>query len=107
MTEERAAGAVSEVFREEHGRLLASLVRQFGDLDLAEEAAADAMEAALQRWPVDGVPSRPGAWLLTTARRRAIDLLRRHRSYTTRLAQLQVEADADAAGRERARRRRR
>ena len=84
---------VEDVFREEHGRLLATLVRQFGDLDLAEEVAADAIEAALQRWPVDGVPTRPAAWLLTTARRRAIDVLRRNRSYATRLALLQVEAE--------------
>jgi RNA polymerase sigma-70 factor, ECF subfamily len=96
VTEGRVAGAVSEVFREEHGRLLASLVRQFGDLDLAEEVAADAVEAALQRWPIDGVPARPGAWLLTTARRRAVDLLRRHRTYATRLALLQAEAERAA-----------
>jgi RNA polymerase sigma-70 factor, ECF subfamily len=93
MTGGRAADSVEDVFREEHGRLLASLVRQFGDLDLAEEVAADSIEAALQRWPVDGVPDRPAAWLLTTARRRAIDLLRRNRSYATRLALLQVEID--------------
>jgi RNA polymerase sigma-70 factor (ECF subfamily) len=96
VTEGRVAGAVSGVFREEHGRLLASLVRQFGDLDLAEEVAADAVEAALQRWPVDGVPARPGAWLLTTARRRAVDLVRRHRTYATRLALLQAEAERAA-----------
>ena len=84
MTGGRAAGSVEDVFREEHGRLLAALVRQFGDLDLAEEVAADAIEAALQRWPVDGVPGKPAAWLLTTARRRAIDVLRRNRSYATR-----------------------
>jgi RNA polymerase sigma-70 factor (ECF subfamily) len=95
----RAAGSVEEVFREEHGRLLATLVRQFGDLDLAEEVAADAIEAALQRWPVDGVPDRPAAWLLTAARRRAIDVLRRNRSYATRLALLQVEVDRSASER--------
>jgi hypothetical protein len=61
--------AVEQVFREEHGRLLASLVGRFGDLDLAEEVASEAVEAALRHWPVDGVPARPGAWLLTTARR--------------------------------------
>ena len=96
MTGGRAAGSVEDVFREEHGRLLAALVRQFGDLDLAEEVAADAIEAALQRWPVDGVPGKPAAWLLTTARRRAIDVLRRNRSYATRLALLQVEAERSA-----------
>ncbi|MEV4257465.1 RNA polymerase sigma factor, partial [Spirillospora sp. NPDC049652] len=51
---------VEDVFREEHGRLLAALARRFGDLDLAEEAAADALEAAVARWPADGVPPNPG-----------------------------------------------
>ncbi len=88
-----AAGSVEQVFREERGRLLATLVHRFGDLDLAEEVASDAIAVALERWPRDGVPDRPGAWLLTTARRRAVDLLRRDRTYATRLAVLQVEAD--------------
>ncbi|MBE1485398.1 RNA polymerase sigma factor [Plantactinospora soyae] len=86
---------VETVFREEHGRLLASLVRQFGDLDLAEEVASDAIEAALLHWPVRGVPRRPAAWLLTTARRRAVDRLRRNRAYAARLAVLQAEAARD------------
>jgi RNA polymerase sigma-70 factor, ECF subfamily len=88
-----AAGSVEAVFREERGRLLAALVRQFGDLDLAEEVASDAVAAALERWPVDGVPVRPGAWLLTTARRKAVDRLRRDKAYAARLAVLQAEAD--------------
>ena len=91
----RAADSVEAVFREERGRLLATLVRQFGDLDLAEEVAADAIAAACEHWPVDGVPNRPAAWLLTTARRRAVDLLRRNRTYATRLAVLQAEADRE------------
>ncbi|MGW6915368.1 RNA polymerase sigma factor [Kitasatospora sp. NPDC054939] len=97
--------SVERVFREERGRLLASLVRRFGDLDLAEEAASEAVEAALVHWPVDGVPAKPGAWLLTTARRKAVDRLRRDQAYAARLAVLQVEAEragpappADAAG---------
>ena len=90
---ERAADSVEAVFREEWGRLLAALVRQVGDLDLAEEVASDAVATALQRWPVDGVPNRPAAWLLTVARRRAVDVLRRDRAYAARLALLQVEAD--------------
>ncbi|GIG90757.1 RNA polymerase sigma factor [Plantactinospora endophytica] len=93
--ERSAVHTVERVFREEHGRLLASLVRQFGDLDLAEEVASDAIEAALRRWPVQGVPSRPAAWLLTTARHRAVDRLRRDRGYAARLAVMQAEAVRD------------
>ena len=88
-----AADSVEAVFREEWGRLLAALVRTLGDLDLAEEVAADAVAAALQRWPRDGVPNRPAAWLLTTARHRAVDLLRRDKVLAAKLALLQVEAD--------------
>ncbi|SEP77539.1 RNA polymerase sigma factor [Lentzea albida] len=84
---------VEQVFREERGRLLATLVKRFGDLDLAEEVTSDAIEAALRHWPVDGVPDRPGAWLLTTARRKAVDRLRRDQAYAARLALLQVEVD--------------
>ncbi|WP_327011937.1 RNA polymerase sigma factor [Dactylosporangium sp. NBC_01737] len=81
------------VFREEHGRLLAALVRRFGDLDLAEEVASEAVEAALVHWPADGVPPNPGAWLMTTARRKAVDRLRRDQAYAAKLAILQVDAD--------------
>jgi RNA polymerase sigma-70 factor (ECF subfamily) len=88
-----AAESVEAVFREEWGRLLAALVRTLGDLDLAEEVAADAVAAALQRWPREGVPNRPAAWLLTTARHRAVDLLRRDKALAAKLALLQVEAD--------------
>ncbi|GLW97819.1 RNA polymerase sigma factor [Microtetraspora sp. NBRC 16547] len=97
--QEQAPGtgrAVESVFREEHGRLLASLVRRFGDLELAEEVASEAIEAALVHWPVQGVPARPGAWLLTTARRKAVDRLRRDQAYAARLAVLQVDADRSA-----------
>jgi RNA polymerase sigma-70 factor, ECF subfamily len=87
-----AADSAEAVFREEWSRLLATLVRWVGDLDLAEEVAADAMAVALERWPVEGVPSRPAAWLLTTARRRAVDLLRRRQTYAAKLAVLGVEA---------------
>ena len=87
---------VEEVFREERGRLLAALVRRFGDLDLAEEVASEAIEAALVRWPVDGVPPNPGGWLMTTARRKAVDRLRRDQVYAAKLAVLQVEADRAA-----------
>ncbi|MCY1143393.1 RNA polymerase sigma factor [Actinoplanes sp. Pm04-4] len=86
-----AGGAVEAVFREEHGRLLATLVRGFGDLDLAEEATSAALEAALVHWPVQGVPARPGAWLLATARRKAVDRLRRDQTYAAKLALMQVD----------------
>ncbi|CAM3248658.1 sigma-70 family RNA polymerase sigma factor [Prescottella defluvii] len=90
--------SVEAVFREERGRLLAALVSRFGDLDLAEEVTSEAIESALRHWPADGVPSKPGAWLLTTARRRAVDRLRRDRALAERIAVLQVEADrADPA----------
>jgi RNA polymerase sigma-70 factor (ECF subfamily) len=94
---ERAAGTVEAVFREEWGRLLATLVRWLGDFDLAEEVAADAIAVAVERWPVEGVPDRPAAWLLTTARRRAVDLLRRRQTYAAKLAILKVEAERTAA----------
>src|SRR5256714_15546194 len=69
--------AVERVFREEYGRLIASLARRFGDIDIAEEAAGEALVAALERWPQSGVPANPGGWLTTTAGNRAIDRIRR------------------------------
>ncbi|GGL21917.1 RNA polymerase sigma factor [Planomonospora parontospora] len=69
--------AVAGVFREEWGRIVATLIGLTGDWDLAEECAQDAFARALQRWPSDGVPRNPGAWLTVTARNRAVDLLRR------------------------------
>ena len=69
--------AIARVHREEWARVVAGLARRFGDLDLAEDAAAEAYVAAVERWPRDGVPPNPGAWLTTTATRKAIDRLRR------------------------------
>ncbi len=69
--------AVDAAFREEWGRVVATLIRVTGDWDLAEEVAQDAFAMALRRWPADGIPRRPGAWLTTAARNRAIDVLRR------------------------------
>ena len=71
--------AVERVFREEYGRLIASLVRRFGDIDLAEEAAGEALVTALEKWPASGVPPNPGGWLTTTAGNRAIDRIRREK----------------------------
>ncbi len=75
--ERGAAATVERVFREEYGRLIASLVRRFGDIDIAEEAAGEALVVALEKWPESGVPPNPGAWLTTTAGNRAIDRIRR------------------------------
>ncbi|HEV3174001.1 MAG TPA: RNA polymerase sigma factor [Actinocrinis sp.] len=69
--------AITRAHHEEWARVVAALTRRFGDLDIAEEAAAEAFATAVERWPVDGVPPNPGAWLTTTARRKAIDRIRR------------------------------
>jgi RNA polymerase sigma-70 factor (ECF subfamily) len=76
---QRDTSAVERVFREEYGRLIASLVRRFGDIDIAEEAAGEAFVAALEKWPDSGVPPNPGGWLTTTAGNRAIDRIRREK----------------------------
>ncbi|OIJ26445.1 RNA polymerase sigma factor [Nocardioides luteus] len=69
--------AITRAHHEEWARVVASLTRRFGDLDIAEDAAAEAFAVAVERWPLDGVPPNPGAWLTTTANRRAIDRIRR------------------------------
>ncbi|HVA73252.1 MAG TPA: sigma factor [Acidimicrobiales bacterium] len=76
---------IDRVFREEAGRLTATLVRLVGDFDLAEEMVSEAVAEALARWPRDGVPDRPGAWLLVTARHRALDRIRREKRYQGKL----------------------
>jgi RNA polymerase sigma-70 factor, ECF subfamily len=77
--------AVTEAFKQEWGRIVASLIRMTGDWDLAEECTQDALTAALARWPADGIPDRPGAWLTTTARNRALDKLRRSKNEAAKL----------------------
>jgi RNA polymerase sigma-70 factor (ECF subfamily) len=77
VSESAVEEAIGRAHREEWARVVAGLARRFGDLDLAEEAAAEAYVAAVERWPRDGVPSNPGGWLTTTATRKAIDRLRR------------------------------
>ena len=69
--------AIERIYREEYGRIVASLVRRFGSIDVAEDAAAEALLVAAEKWPVDGVPPNPGGWLTTTAGNRAIDRIRR------------------------------
>ncbi|HEV2011805.1 MAG TPA: sigma-70 family RNA polymerase sigma factor [Candidatus Limnocylindria bacterium] len=91
------AHALERVFREEHGRLTAALVRSLGDWDLAEELVQDALVAALEHWPRDGIPDNPGAWLMTTARRKGIDRLRREARYREKLALLQEDPMPTAA----------
>ena len=81
---------LEQVFRDEWGRVLASLVGFLGDFDLAEEATADAFATAAEHWPRQGVPPNPGGWLTTTAKRRAIDLIRRRRTLAEKSRQLEV-----------------
>lgn len=76
-SEANLSGLVERTFRAEHGRVLAALISQLGDFELAEDALQDALVNALERWEIDGVPHNPGAWLLTAAKRRAIDRIRR------------------------------
>ena len=86
--------AVEEAFRLEGGRVLAGLIASLGgDFDTAEEAVQDAFLAALEHWPIEGVPDRPGAWITTTARRRAIDRIRRSRRLVDKEAALQALSD--------------
>src|SRR6202140_5845916 len=86
---------MNAVLRAEVGLICGSLVRITGDSDLAEDLVQDAVVVALQGWPVDGVPERPAAWLLQTARRRAIDRLRRDSTYRAKL-QLLTDGGAPA-----------
>jgi RNA polymerase sigma-70 factor, ECF subfamily len=90
------AEAVEAAYRDEWGRIVATLIRITGNWDLAEECAADAFAMALQRWPRDGIPDRPGAWLTTTARNRAIDVLRREKVGATKIAEMALLTDAAA-----------
>jgi RNA polymerase sigma-70 factor (ECF subfamily) len=87
--------AVAQAFRSEWGRVVATLIRTTGDWDLAEECAQDAFARALERWPEDGIPDRPGAWLTTTARNRALDRLRRDATGAAKLQELGVRALRD------------
>jgi RNA polymerase sigma factor (sigma-70 family) len=80
---------LARVVREHAGRLAASLMHLLGDFAAAEDLVQDAIETALQRWPVEGIPDRPDAWLFTVARRRGLDVLRRETRYREKLAQLQ------------------
>jgi RNA polymerase sigma-70 factor (ECF subfamily) len=91
-------GAVEQAFREESGRILATLIRFLGDFDKAEEALQDAMATALERWPRDGVPDNPPAWITTVARRKAIDRIRRDRNRAERHLALAEDRSHDPDG---------
>ncbi|MFF9159369.1 RNA polymerase sigma factor [Streptomyces longwoodensis] len=85
--------AIETVFRLESPRVVAAAARVVRDVGIAEELAQDALVAALEQWPRDGVPDNPGAWLTTTARRRAVDLVRRRETYARKLAELGRDLD--------------
>ena len=93
---ERARAAVDAVYRAESRRVLATLIRLLRDFDLAEEALHDAFTAALEQWPLEGVPANPRAWLVSTGRFKAIDGLRRRSRFDASLDQLAQRLDADA-----------
>ena len=90
------SGTAERVFHEESGRILAALNRACGDFDLAEEAMQEAFAVAVERWPRDGVPSNPGAWITTTARRKTIDRLRRDQTIAQKRHLLETDVALDA-----------
>jgi RNA polymerase sigma-70 factor (ECF subfamily) len=90
-----AAAQIETTFRDEHGRILAALISQFGDFTLAEDALQDALVEALTRWPMDGVPRNPGAWLTAVAKRRAIDRLRRAATHENQVVMIDSPATQD------------
>ena len=98
MTVVDVRGAVTQAHHEEWARVVASLTRRFGDLDVAEEAAAEAFATAVQRWPADGVPPNPGAWLTTTANRKAVDRIRRENRRDDKQKEVQMLYNVDRPG---------
>ncbi len=86
---------IEQVFRDEWGRVVAALVGFLGDFDLAEDAAQEAFAIAVERWARDGMPANPGAWLVTTARNRALDRLRRERTLAVKTRLLEVPAPVE------------
>ena len=85
--------AITRAYHEEWARVLATLTKLFGDLDVAEEAAAEAFATAVDRWRADGVPPNPGGWLTTTARRKALDRIRREHKRDDKHEQAQMMHD--------------
>src|ERR1700734_3360649 len=95
MSEAGARAAASQAHQQDWARLIAALTRRFGDLDIAEEAAAEAFSTAVARWPTDGLPPNPGAWLTTTANRKAIDRIRRENKRDGKQKEAQLLYDDD------------
>ncbi len=93
-------GEIERLFRDECGRAIATLVRRFGDIDIAEEAVQEAFAVAVRRWPLDGTPPNPAAWIITTARNSAIDRLRREATRHDRQAQAALLHERDEYGNE-------
>ena len=96
----RFADELERTFRAESGRVVATLVRLFGDIDVAEEAVQEAFVTATERWPVDGVPPNPGGWIVTTAKRKALDRLRRESTRDRRQKESAAMSIDDAVGAE-------
>src|ERR1700710_3102235 len=99
MTDTNVHRAIDAVWRIESAKVIAGLARIVGDIGQAEELAQDALVVALEKWPESGVPDNPGAWLMATAKHRAIDLLRRNKRLETKQEQLghELETGQDAA----------
>ena len=94
-TSDDADAAIERIFRDEFGRVVASLARRFGDLDIAEEAAGEALVVALEKWRADGIPPNPGGWLTTTAGNRAIDRIRREQRRDDKHRQAEMIQDPE------------
>jgi RNA polymerase sigma-70 factor (ECF subfamily) len=97
VNDDRSADAVEEIYRSESRRVLATLIRLLGDFDRAEEALHDAFAAAVERWPADGVPANPRAWLVSTGRFKAIDAMRRRARFDKSLAALAEQIETSTA----------
>src|SRR5215207_7602218 len=96
MTGEHARDIVGSVYRADSRRVLATLIRLLGDFDLAEEALHDAFTAALERWPVEGVPEKPVPWLVSAGRFRAIDAIRKRARFDASQAEIVSRMEANA-----------
>lgn len=96
-TDDTTGGTIATVFRIESARIIAAVTRIVRDIGIAEELAQDALVAALEQWPESGVPDNPGAWLMATAKHRAIDLVRRRETYARKLAEMGRDLETAAA----------